>query len=38
MVSHGRGGVERQGFVRLGNVTESILSECDVPMLFVSAR
>ncbi len=38
MTSHGRGGLERQKFVRLGNVTDSILAEGDAPMLFISAR
>jgi nucleotide-binding universal stress UspA family protein/amino acid transporter len=38
MVSHGRGGLGRQDFVKLGSVTEMILKETDVPMLFVSAR
>lgn len=38
MASHGRGGLERQSFVKLGSVTESILKDCDLPMLFVSAK
>lgn len=38
MVSHGRGGLKRQDFVKLGSVTESVLTECDIPMLFISAR
>ncbi|MCB0349797.1 MAG: universal stress protein [Bdellovibrionales bacterium] len=37
MVSHGRGGLDRQGYVRLGSVTETIMSESDVPLLFISA-
>ncbi|CAN5621729.1 hypothetical protein BH10BDE1_BH10BDE1_09330 [soil metagenome] len=37
MVSHGRGGVERQNFVKLGSVAASILAESDIPVLFVSA-
>ncbi len=38
MVSHGRGGLERQDFVKLGSVTGSIMTECDIPMLFISAK
>lgn len=38
MVSHGRGGIERQGFVKLGSVTDSVLVESDIPMLFISAK
>ncbi len=38
MVSHGRGGLERKDFVRLGSVTESVLTACDVPLLFISAQ
>lgn len=37
MVSHGRGGLARKDFVKLGSVTEEVLTECDVPVLFISA-
>ena len=38
MVSHGRGGTARQEFVKLGSVTETVLTDCDVPLLFISAK
>lgn len=38
MVSHGRGGIERQKHVPLGSVTESVIAESDIPILFISAR
>jgi nucleotide-binding universal stress UspA family protein len=38
IVSHGRGGLERRNFVKLGSVAASILSESDVLVLFVSAQ
>jgi nucleotide-binding universal stress UspA family protein len=38
MVSHGRGGTDRQGFVRLGSVTETVMVDSDIPLLFISAR
>jgi nucleotide-binding universal stress UspA family protein len=38
MVSHGRGGLNRQSFVKLGSVTDSILMDSDIPVLFISAR
>ena len=38
MVSHGRGGIKRQDFVKLGSVTNSVLTESDMPVLFISAR
>ncbi|MES2264357.1 MAG: hypothetical protein V4724_38120 [Pseudomonadota bacterium] len=38
MVSHGRGGVARQDYVKLGSVTASGLAESDVPLLFIAAR
>jgi nucleotide-binding universal stress UspA family protein len=38
LVSHGRGGVLRQEFVKLGSVSESVMAESDVPILFFSAR
>lgn len=37
MVSHGRGGVERQKNVPLGSVTKSVLTESNIPILFISA-
>jgi len=38
IVSHGRGGLERQDFVRLGSVTETVMVDCEVPLLFISAQ
>jgi nucleotide-binding universal stress UspA family protein len=38
LVSHGRGGVHRQDFVKLGSVSDSVMAESDVPVLFISAR
>ncbi len=38
MVSHGRGGVERQKFVKLGSVAEATLNELQCPLFLVSAR
>lgn len=37
-VSHGRGGLKRQQFVKLGSVAEGLLMESDIPILFISAR
>jgi len=37
MVSHGRGGLDRQKYVPLGSVTESVFSGSDVPIFFISA-
>ncbi|MCC7460444.1 MAG: universal stress protein [Proteobacteria bacterium] len=38
MVSHGRGGIDRQDFVRLGSVTETVMVDSDIPLLFISAH
>jgi nucleotide-binding universal stress UspA family protein len=37
MVTHGRGGVERQDKVKLGSVTEAILGAAPCPVFLVSA-
>lgn len=37
MVSHGRGGVDRQGYVKLGSVSDRVLEETLCPVFLVSA-
>lgn len=36
MVSHGRGGTERQDYVKLGSVTETVLRKSQCPLFLVS--
>lgn len=38
IVSHGRGGLERQEKVKLGSVVETLIQETHCPIFFVSAR
>lgn len=38
MASHGKGGLNRQAYVKLGSVSEAILSESDTPILFISGE
>lgn len=38
LVSHGRGGLDRQSFVKIGSVSEGLLLSSDIPILFVSAQ
>lgn len=37
MVSHGRGGIQRQGYVKLGSVVELVLQKSQCPLFLVSA-
>ena len=37
VVSHGRGGVERIGRVKLGNVVEDVIERAPCPVFMVSA-
>ena len=37
MVTHGRGGVDRQEHVKLGSVTDKVLEETPCPVFLVSA-
>jgi nucleotide-binding universal stress UspA family protein len=37
LVSHGRGGVDRQEYVRLGSVAAHVVRECPCPVFLVSA-
>jgi len=38
MVSHGRRGVERQAYVRLGSTADGVIQEAACPVFLVSAR
>lgn len=38
MVTHGRGGVERQDYVKLGSVAETVLENSTCPLFLVSAE
>jgi nucleotide-binding universal stress UspA family protein len=38
MVSHGRGGIERQAFVKLGSVPDRVIQEAPCPVFLVSAQ
>lgn len=37
MASHGRGGTERQDYIKLGSVTEAVLRQSECPLFIISA-